>query len=156
MSYDEFWKNKIQAFLHDPPGKVFELKTHENRVKEILKDLMPSRSIKRKIKVTDIQASSLQRIDLEKLRDGKVLRITFDRVHDTSKYEYIGYPVIRHPVTGEIRKFCAITEYLPEVSKQVLDQSDPEKESYENEFHELLNKILEVEKETFSKLVKSS
>jgi|GEM_PF-1060776 CRISPR-associated protein Cmr2 len=156
MNSDEFWKNKIRAFLHDPPDKVFELKTHEKRrIKEILGNLMPSKSIKRKIKTADTQASSLQRIDLEKSKDGKELRSTFDKVHDTEKYEYIGYPVIRHPVTGEVKEFCVIAESLPEVDKPVINVRESERDDYEKKFYSLLDRILEVEKETFSKLVKS-
>ncbi len=155
MNSDEFWKNKIRAFLHDPPDKAFELKTHEKRIKEILGDLIPSKSIKRKIKTADTQASSLQRIDLEKSKDGKELRSTFDRVHDTEKYEYIGYPVIRHPVTGEVKEFCIIAGSLPEVDKPVINVRDSERDDYEKRFYSLLDRILKIEKETFSKLVKS-
>ena len=149
------WEDKIKAFLHDPPDKTLELKTHEKRAREILGNLTPSKSIKRKIRNADRQASSLQRIDLEKSRDGKELRSTFDKVHNTNKYKYIGYPVIRHPLTGETKEFCAITEYLPKVSKEVIDQNDPEKNNYENEFRKLLNRVIEIEKETFGKLVES-
>ncbi len=83
MADNEFWLNKIRAFFHDPPDKSFELKTHERRASFILGELKPSKSLKRIIKNADIQASSLQRVDLEKSIHKKELKSTFDRIHNT-------------------------------------------------------------------------
>ncbi len=149
MADNEFWLNKIRAFFHDPPDKSFELKTHERRASFILGELKPSKSLKRIIKNADIQASSLQRVDLEKSIHKKELKSTFDRIHNTEKYEYIGQPIIRHPVTGEIKEYGTILANLPQTQREVYDVDDEGKEDYEEQFQEILSRILKIEKKVF-------
>jgi len=149
MANNEYWLNKVRAFFHDPPDKSFELKMHERRASYILGDLKPSKSLKRIIKNSDIQASSLQRVDLEKSIQEKELKSTFDRIHNTKKYEYIGHPIIRHPVTGEIKEYGTILAELPQTDREAYDVDDKGKEDYEEHFQEILSRILKIEKKVF-------
>lgn len=98
---------------------------------------------------SDLSASSLQRIDLEKSIDGKSLVSTFYKVHNSEKYEYIGHPIIRHPVTGEIKEYGTILAELPQTDREAYDVDDKGKEDYEEHFQEILSRILKIEKKVF-------
>ncbi len=147
------WENKIRAFLHDPPDKVIvlsdprkviEFGDHRKRRNEILGELKfrEDRGIGKEIKYSDETASSLQRIDLE-IINGKRLSSTFYRIHGEDLI-FVGEPVFKHPITGEIREY----EYL----KSILPK-DEISEEYPTEFEKILKIILEAEKETFNELI---
>lgn len=158
---NEFWKNKIQAFLHDSPDKVLKIKGHDSRVKDILGDQLKFRKDRgtgKTIKECDETASQLQRIDLEYMRSGSDafdegqlnLSSQFYKVHGKN-FKYIGEPVLRHPITGSTRRYQTIEEILPK-SEPILADS-PKVTQYNKEFDEILNKILGIEKDVFCRLV---
>ncbi len=37
MSDKDFWSRKINALLHDPPDKAFDIPRHEQRVQQLAK-----------------------------------------------------------------------------------------------------------------------
>ncbi|ASJ17206.1 hypothetical protein A3L04_09075 [Thermococcus chitonophagus] len=195
----EFWKNKIRAFLHDPPDKVIKILDHIQRRFSILpqhlwyyadspiqlnikkackkfrwkyhekcmKDQKSGKLIYQifddlesipEIHYSDVYASSLQRIDLEKSKDNKILSSQFYKIYDGSKYIYVGDPIFRHPITGEPREFCTIRSVLP--SSEPLDKttaSNAKLNSYDDKFNDILeNKILPQEESAFSVLVEGN
>ncbi len=146
---DDFWKNKIRAFLHDPPDKIIKIQNHEKRRNKILGDELKfrkDRGVGKLIFTSDLMASSLQRIDLEKV-DGKMLSSTFYKIHG-GNYILVGVPVLRHPISGNIREYSLITSTLPNLSTNFGE------EEYEEKFNEILGLFLKAEKEAFNELVK--
>ena len=150
---NDFWKNKIRAFLHDPPDKivilsdpmsVVEFRDHRKRRNEILGELKfrEDRGVGKQIRYADETASSLQRIDLEEI-DGKNLSSTFYKIHGND-YIFVGEPVLRHPITGKTKEYEYLKAILPK------DEKSPE---YPIEFDRIVKIILEAEKEAFSELI---
>jgi len=148
---NEFWIDKIRAFLHDPPDKVIKIQNHKKRRNEILGDELKfreDRGVGKLIFISDLMASSLQRIDLEKVY-GKMLSPTFYKIHD-EKYILVGVPVLRHPITGSIREYNLISSVLPDFSN-----SSNEKE-YKEKFDKILRLFIDAEKEAFNELTIST
>jgi len=147
---DEFWKNKIRAFLHDPPDKVLKIQEHEGRRNEILGDdlkFRKDRGIGKTIKESDEMASSLQRIDLEKSRDNKNISSQFYQIHD-EEHILIGEPVLKHPIAGTEMNYKCISSNLPQKTDYIND------DDYKNAFASGTKLILKIEKELFRELVK--
>lgn len=84
---EDFWKLKIQAFLHDPPEKAIILmqlgESHEERAKELLRELIQDDDIE-EVKKADTNASSADRINLP----------YFEK-------KFLDSPVIKHPLSGD-------------------------------------------------------
>jgi CRISPR-associated protein Cmr2 len=179
---EEFWKNKIRAFLHDPPDKVIRINDHVDRRMKLLGNLkyyadpaIPEdvSNVKKELKnrkytekqplykkygdlpsipnihSSDVMASSLQRIDLEKSINNKNLSSQFYQIiRDPEKYLLIGEPVLRHPITGKKKAYQCISSILPQ--KDNLNDAE-----YDSAFESFLNEILGIEKEIFGVLANS-
>ncbi|WP_457548461.1 type III-B CRISPR-associated protein Cas10/Cmr2 [Archaeoglobus sp.] len=142
---DEFWQNKIRAFLHDPPDKILKIQNHEKRRNEILGNELKfrkDRGVGRVISLSDEMASSLQRIDIEKVKD-KRHSSTFYRKHGEN-YIFVGEPQLRHPITGEVKYYGALNSILPK---------DETSDNYDTEFDSILNSFKNVEIEAFNELI---
>lgn len=148
ISDPDFWKNKIRAFFHDPPDKAIKIPSHENRRNEILGALSFKKksSVGKQISEADRSAASLQRIDLESTPDGKKLSSQFYEVHD-EEHILIGEPVLRHPLTGDVKEHTLLSCILPSLNES--SEGD-----YKQQFGSVLSEIVEAEKRAFSKLVR--
>lgn len=93
---------KLQAYFHDSPEKTIKITKHEERAKEILSFVGVSYQRIGLIKEADILASEAQRIiKKEKIEEEKEPASDF-YASSSGKYYFIGYPVLIHPVSGEI------------------------------------------------------
>ena len=152
-----FWRNKIKAFLHDPLDKIIRIPKHEKRRDSILKSAKVGRLRRdttegKCIKKSDEWASSLQRIDLEKSIDGRNLSSQFFKIHD-DRHIFVGDPVLRHPISGEIKEYYCISNYFPKAEPMLYDEKNSQQREYEKEFDTKINEILDIEKEIFAQIV---
>jgi len=98
---NEFWQNKIKAFLHDPPEKALILgfKSHEEKRSEILRAL--NLTYDERLNSADYIASATQRIDLpEELRKYHIY------FKDPVK------PVFKHTLSGETENLEEIKDFI--------------------------------------------
>jgi len=104
---NEFWQNKIKAFLHDPPDKALILCTGEKHEKFAAKlwkylgleqdaETLETRGLKvfQNIHTADIVASTMQRLDLPKKLRGFAVCFTKEP----------GQAMIKHTVSGREEK----------------------------------------------------
>jgi len=94
------------------------------------------------IHVADLTASSLQRIDIEKI-ENKRLSSTFYRKHE-EKYIFIREPLLRHPITGNIKYYKILKSIFPE---------DETSDNYDAKFESILNIFKSAEIEAFNRLI---
>ncbi|WP_457549157.1 type III-B CRISPR-associated protein Cas10/Cmr2, partial [Archaeoglobus sp.] len=142
---NQFWQNKLRAFLHDPPDKILKIQNHEKRRNEILGNELKfrkDRGVGRVISLSDEMAASLQRIDIEKVKN-KRLSSTFYRKHGKD-YIFVGEPQLRHPITGNSKEYRVLNSILPK---------DETSDNYDAEFDSILNNFKNVEIEAFNELI---
>ncbi len=88
---ESYWREKLAAFLHDPPDKALAIRGHEERAKQIRDELYVSASDENLVKRADQVASGLDRTFLPETQKGGFI--------DFSKH-----PFITHP-TGQAEPF---------------------------------------------------
>jgi CRISPR-associated protein Cmr2 len=88
---EKYWNNKFAAYMHDPFDKVFDIKGHEDRSKEIIDIIAPNISLSGEFwKTADMIASGFERglvpgYDHDPIKSGAV--------------DFISNPIITHPVS---------------------------------------------------------
>ncbi len=145
---NDFWKNKIRAFLHDPPDKAIRIQDHEKRRNEILGTELKfrkDRGIGRTIALSDETSASLQRIDLEKVNNKRLSSIFYKK--HSENYILVGEPILRHPITGDIKNYETTKSILPDLP----ENSESE---YDEKFNEILELLMEAEKYAFNNIIK--
>ena len=131
----EFWKNKIKAFLHDPPDKALILfhKSHESKRDEIL-DRLNLRYDER-LDIADHIASAMQRLDIPK--DYRMDDARGCNAHICFKGAL--KPIFKHTLSGDLEKLKEIKSFIatwsyekaldeysfdPKIVKEFLDEND--------------------------------
>jgi CRISPR-associated protein Cmr2 len=133
MNSDEFWKNKIRAFLHDPPDKVLKIAEHEERAKRILQAIGVEYSKGKE----DILASAVQRLTLK----SDVLVDFYGR--NWGSYRWAGYPHLNLPVSAAKVRYL-LADFLSNLRRTYgYDAID-----------KFLEEVLDVEVRTFRELWK--
>jgi len=103
-----FWQNKIKAFLHDPPDKALRIANHEDRRDKLLQTLNLKFDISPEF---DRIASSMERVVPKT-----------DVLIDFSRTDKTLHPILRHPITGEVRKFEKLSQATLGVKKTRIEQ----------------------------------
>ena len=67
---ESYWREKLAAFLHDPPDKALAIRGHEERAKQIRDELYVSASDENLVKHADQVASGLDRTFLPETQEG--------------------------------------------------------------------------------------
>ena len=93
---NDFWENKIKAFLHDPPDKALSIANHENRRDKLLQMLNLKFDISPEF---DRIASSMERVVPKT-----------EALIDFSRTDKAQHPILKHPITGGERKFETISQ----------------------------------------------
>jgi len=105
---NDFWISKIKAFLHDPPDKALRIASHEDRRDKLLQmfnlkfDIPPE---------FDRIASSMERVVPKT-----------DVLIDFSRTDKTLHPMLRHPITGEVRKFEKLSQATLGIKKTRIEQ----------------------------------
>ncbi|WP_456321294.1 type III-B CRISPR-associated protein Cas10/Cmr2 [Palaeococcus sp. (in: euryarchaeotes)] len=134
---DDFWKNKLIAYFHDPPDKAIKIMGHEDRAKKILQirgDFPPL------IREADRMASSAQRFTFKP--EGREPVIDFYG-RSSGKYYHMGHPVLRHPISAN--RFEGYYEELQKIAKG----------GYKN-IDALLKTVLEAEKSALQRVMEDA
>jgi len=105
---DDFWRNKIKAFLHDPPDKVLKISNHEERRDSLLQVLGLNFDIPKEF---DWIASSMERIVPKT-----------DLWIDFSRTDRVFHPILRHPISGERKDFGRLSESVLGLKKSKVDE----------------------------------
>lgn len=99
---------KTIAFLHDPPDKVLKIIKHEDRAKDLLKNISLNWN---KIEA-DIISSSLQRLVFQ--AKGKIPSVDFYG-KSSGNYIHVGYPVFKHPVTACKKRYECLSRFCDHI-----------------------------------------
>lgn len=109
---EDFWKNKIKAFLHDPPDKSLRLSGHEERRNVLLQEMDLKFDVDAEF---DFISASMQRI----VPVSNGLWIDF---HKTDKKEH---PVLIHPISAKLKMYGETSDSVLGIKKmrtlQILD-----------------------------------
>jgi len=105
---EEFWQNKIKAFLHDPPDKALILfhSSHEERRDDILDKL--SLNYDKSLNQADHLASAMQRLDIPKeywMDDARSCNVHIC-------FKGLNRPVFRHTLSGELENLKEIKDFI--------------------------------------------
>ena len=109
MSEDNFWLNKIKAFLHDPPDKLLSIASHEERRNYLLKAIGLEYDIE---PISDRLSSQLQRAI-----------IGDEAVYDFRRTESNYWPIFIHTITAEQKRYSHIENKVrPTKIKRILQE----------------------------------
>ncbi len=132
---EEFWQNKIKAFLHDPPDKALILfhKSHKERRDKILDEL--NLKYDRSLDPADHISSAMQRLDIP-----REYRMDDARNCETHIcFKGLNKPVFKHTLSGDLESLEEIKDFVasygyeralnefgfdPKIVKEFLDKND--------------------------------
>ena len=136
MSDSHFWQRKIQAFLHDPVFKCFDVPGHERLASECISTLLPQNVLPSGD--SDWEASSMDRIPIPYERKGSGERVIVsgkdlhDFLHPLSGEKLGVFPIVRECYDEQTLKaqIEALKSWLSDVKSQY-------GEDYQKLFHHL-------------------